>query len=185
MNRITVGSILICALGGCSSSTHTPASNTLSAPDVPDAIKAPADEHVEGRYHVAGTTTLACQAASTDGGMAYAWTPTKMDLKMEDWDTNAVIGVHTHSPVPTFTSNDGSSIVVKMVAQVPSPTGAAEPWLLMTVVSQSGTGMFSNVTSLQRIDTVGAPPPAPCNATTDPTAQQTVNASSDIYYYTK
>jgi hypothetical protein len=104
---------------------------------------------------------------------------------MEDWDTNAVIGTHTHSPAPTFTSNDGSSVVVKMIAQVPSPSGTSEPWFLMTVLSHSGTGMFSNVTSLQRIDTTGVPPQAPCDATTDPTAQQTANGSSDIYYYSK
>jgi hypothetical protein len=186
MNRVIVGSILICAFGGCSS-THTPASNTLPPPDVPDAIKAPADEHVAGRYHIVAVQTFTCQAAaSADGGAPYAWTPTKLDAKIEDWDTNAVIGVHTHSPAPTFTANDGSSVVVKNVAQVPSPTGAGEPWLLLSVVSHSGTGMFSNVTSLQRINTAGeSSPQATCNATTDPTAQQAVNGSSDFYYYAK
>jgi hypothetical protein len=186
MNRLVAGSILISALGACGSSAPAPASGTLSLPDVPDAIKAPVDEHVAGRFHIEAVETYACRAAATDGGMAYAWISIMFDAKIEDWDTHAVIGTHTHAPAPTFTSNDGSSVVGKPVAQVPSPTGTGGPWLLLSAVSHSGTGMFSNVTSLQRINTAGASSPqATCDATTNPTAQQTVNGSSDFYYYTK
>jgi hypothetical protein len=66
----------------------------------------------------------------------------------------------------------------------PSPDGAG-PWVLLSAVSHSGAGVFSSVTSLQRINTAGgAPPTAPCDATGLST-QQTVNGSADFYYYTK
>jgi hypothetical protein len=176
----------------------------LTPPNVPDAIKAPTGEHVAGRFHVVAVETFACEPASVDAGAdasltdagatdasladagaSYSWRSILLDAKIEDWDTNAVIGQHTHTPAPTFTSNDGSSVVGKPVAQVPSPTGSGGPWLLITAVSHGGTGIFSNVTSLQRINTAGgAPPTAPCDATTDPTAHQTVNGSADFYYYT-
>jgi uncharacterized protein DUF3455 len=87
---------------------------------------------------------------------------------------------------PTFTSNDGSSVVAMTTAQAPSPTGMGGPWLLLTAVSHSGVGIFSDVTSLQRINPSGGGiSTATCDATTDPSAQQMVNGSSDLYYYTK
>ena len=121
--RREIGVVLACAAWGCSSS-HSTGAATLSPPDVPAAIQAPADEHVAGRFHVVANETFACQQQTGDAGVGYAWTSVAFDAKIEDWDTNAVIGVHTHTPAPTFTSNDGSVVVGKPVAMAPSPDGA-------------------------------------------------------------
>jgi hypothetical protein len=185
-----LGWMTLCTMAACGSSSEPVDAAGLAPPDVPNAIKAPADEHVAGRFHLVAVETYACQQqASADGGTGgatYAWTSVALDAKIEDWDTNAVIGMHTHSPLPTFTSNDGSSVVGMPTAQAPSPTGSGGPWLLLTAVSRSGTGIFSNVTSLQRINTAGGGmPTVACDAMTDPSAHQAINGSADFYYYAR
>ena len=185
-----LGWMSLCAIAGCGSSSEPVDAAALTPPDVPNAIKAPADEHVGGRFHVVAAETFACQqqtnADGGTGGVTYAWTTVALDAKLLDWDTNATIGMHTHSPLPTFTSTDGSSVVAMPTAMVPSPNGTGGPWLLLTAVSHSGTGIFSSATSLQRINTAGGGmPPATCDATTDPSARPIVNGSSDFYYYAK
>ena len=156
-------------------------SGSLAPPNVPDAIAAPAGAHVAGRFHVVAVETFACEQS----GGAYAWTSVALDAKIEDWSSGAVIGMHTHTPAPTFTANDGSSVIAMPSASVPSPTGTGGPWLLLAAAATSGAGMFSDVTYLQRINTAGGGmPAATCDATTDPAAQLTVDGSADFYFYT-
>ena len=71
-----------------------------------------------------------------------------------------------------------------MYADIPPPTGAGDPWILLAAVSHTGAGIFSDVTSLQRINTSGGgQPEAACDATTGASSQQSVAGASDFYYY--
>lgn len=62
------------------------------------------------------------------------------------------VGIHYAGP--TWESNSGSKVVAARLAGCsPDPTGI--PWLLLQTVSNDGPGIFSSVTYVQRVNTVG------------------------------
>ena len=72
-----------------------------------------------------------------------------------------------HYAGPTWKHNDGSEITAKVVARVNAPDATAIPWLLLRVTGHSGSGVFSRVTAIQRVQTVGGQPPdGTCTAST-------------------
>ena len=64
-----------------------------------------------------------------------------------------------HYKGPTWEATDGSKVLGTVVAQDAAPDPQAIAWLLLRATSNSGTGMFANVTSIQRIHTKGGKPP--------------------------
>lgn len=72
------------------------------------------------------------------------------------------VGVHYAGP--TWESNSGSKIVAKRVdGCTPDPTAIS--WLLLEAVSTDGPGIFSSVTYVHRVNTVGGlAPVAPGSA---------------------
>jgi hypothetical protein len=68
-------------------------------------------------------------------------------------------GRHTAQP-PVWTVQDGSRIAGEVKARVAAPQAGAATWLLGVTKSTGGPGRLSQVTSLQRVDTVGGGPPA-------------------------
>jgi hypothetical protein len=50
---------------------------------------------------------------------------------------------------------DGSSVMAKIVAQVPARSADDLPWLKFSVITQSGDGQFFGVSHVQRINTQG------------------------------
>jgi hypothetical protein len=171
MNRL----LLIAALIGIATQA---VGQGLSRPDVPDKIKAPADEEVILQTHATGSQIYVCQPG-TDGKLA--WTLKAPEAELHD-QQGAVIGRHYAGP--TWKDNDGSEVTGKAVARVDSPDPDSIPWLLVTVTGRSGDGVLSRVTSIQRIHTKGgvAPSPADCN-----TAKQNAEVKSayaaDYYFY--
>jgi|SRR5208283_2853918 len=151
---------------------------SIARPDVPDKIKAPADEEVVLLAHATGSQIYACQPGPD---AKLAWTLKAPDAELHD-QQGAVIGRHYAGP--TWKDNDGSEITGKAVARVDSPDSGSIPWLLVTVTGHSGDGVLSRVTSIQRIHTKGGQPPpaADCN----PSKQNTEAKSSytaDYYFY--
>ena len=72
---------------------------------------------------------------------------------------------HIHAG-PTWEAENGSKVVGKKIAAVASPDPNSIPWLLLQGVAHDWHGMFSEVTYIQRLDTVGgnAPSDAPTAA---------------------
>jgi hypothetical protein len=69
-------------------------------------------------------------------------------------DANYEGKVGTHYVGPTWESNSGSKVVTKRLEGcTPDPT--AIPWLLLQTVSTDGSGIFSSVTYVHRVNTVG------------------------------
>ncbi len=64
-----------------------------------------------------------------------------------------------HYAGPTWESNDGSKVLGEHKVHVDSKDANAIPWLLIEVKMREGEGIFSNVTSIQRVDTVGGKAP--------------------------
>ena len=147
-------------------------------PEVPDAIKAPAGEQVVFVAHAAGSQIYTC-GKGEDGRPQ--WTLKAPEAQLRD-AKGALIGHHAAGP--SWKHIDGSSVTGKMAARTPSPDANAIPWLLISVVSHDGKGVFERVTSIQRIHTTGgqAPPAAKCDPT-KPNAETWIPYSADYYFF--
>jgi hypothetical protein len=69
---------------------------------------------------------------------------------------------HSFAPGPTWTAEDGSVVKASKAAAAPAPAdaGSAIAWVLLKATATSGTGMFSDVTYVQRVDTAGGVGPS-------------------------
>ena len=89
-----------------------------------------------------------------------------------------------HGAGPQWQANDGSTIRATVKERANAPISGAIPWLLLTARTVGPEGMFSKVTSIQRLNTVGGvAPAAPCTRDTAAT-QARVDYTADYYFYT-
>jgi hypothetical protein len=92
-----------------------------------------------------------------------------------------VIGKHFAGPA--WHHNDGSQITAKLAAKADAPDPTAIPWLLLHVTGHSGEGIFSGITSIQRINTLGGLPPAlPCTESSHENEHKSPY-TADYYFY--
>jgi hypothetical protein len=96
----------------------------VSRPDVPDEIKAPANEQVVMQARASGAQIYVCQRGA-DGKMG--WTVKAPEADLHDGQ-GALIGRHYAGP--TWKHKDGSEVTGKAVARVDSPDSGSIPWLL-------------------------------------------------------
>lgn len=69
-----------------------------------------------------------------------------------------------HYAGPYWESNDGSKVAGIVKARADAPASGAIPWLLLSAKSVAGDGVFSKVTSIQRVATEGGvAPPGGCS----------------------
>lgn len=117
---------------------------------MPDAIKASGEDIV---------LTL-----HAEGAQIYEWKPDASGaltwVLREPTATLILNGktVGRHYAGPNWEYQDGSAIVGKAIANAPATTDGDIPWLKIEVISKRGTGMLSDVTAVQRINTVGGKP---------------------------
>jgi hypothetical protein len=98
--------------------------------------------------HAVGMQLYECKAGP-DGKLAWSFTAPQATLTVD----GKVVG--HHGAGPSWTLDDGSSIVGKAIANVPGANANDVPWLKLDVVSHDGSGKLSDVTTVQRINTVG------------------------------
>lgn len=130
-----------------------------AAPPPPAAVPAslvPAGERPIDRIPARGELVYECRVAA--GGSGVTWTYVAADLELLD-AAGRPIGRHTAQPA-VWEAQDGSRIAGEVKARVAAPQAGAAPWLLVATKSTGGPGRLSQVTSLQRVDTVGGGPPA-------------------------
>jgi hypothetical protein len=146
-------------------------------PDVPDAIQAPTGEEVVLLAHATGSQIYTCQA-SADG--KFSWTLKAPDAQLHD-RKDKVIG--QHSAGPSWKLKDGSEVTGKAAAHVDSLDGQSIPWLLVKVVSHSGNGLLTNVTTIQRVRTHGGQAPAEGCDAAHRDAETKSSYTADYYFY--
>ncbi len=146
-------------------------------PDVPDAIQVPAGEEVVLYTHATGSQIYTCTAGA-DG--KFGWTLKAPDAELHD-RKDKVIG--HHSAGPSWKLTDGSEVIGKAAAHVDSLDPDSISWLLVKVVSHSGNGLLSNVTTIQRVHTHGGQPPAEGCDASHRDAETKSSYTADYYFY--
>lgn len=159
-----VGAVLAAGCGaapeqGSGESDVASTSEALSSPPLPSSTLAvPAGNKVAFHYDATGVQIYTCTSTAT----GYSWV-----FKAPEATLYAKHGgvAGKHYAGPTWESIDGSTVVgSKLAAFTADPT--AIPELLLQAVSHTGDGRMTDVTYVQRLDTVGGlAPTAGCDAT--------------------
>jgi hypothetical protein len=159
-----------------------PASPPAQAADtdhgIPAILQPPRGEKPALRAHATGWQIYAC---SNDPEGSPKWTLKAPDADLHD-QKGKVVGHHSAGPVWKY--KDGSAVTAKAAAHVDSPDGKSIPWLLLTASAHAGKGKLANVTSIQRVHTVGgqAPAAAECDASKLNTEARS-SYTADYYFY--
>ena len=114
---------------------------------VPAAIAAPG-ETVVATLHAEGAQVYECKAGA-DGKLAWAFREPIATLLLE----GRTIGRHYAGP--NWEHLDGSAVVGKVAGNAPGAAPKDIPLLKLEVVASRGSGAFSGVTTVQRINTQG------------------------------
>jgi hypothetical protein len=121
---------------------------------VPATLLPPANETIKSRVNAVGVQTYMC-SSNKDGAFVWTFVGPQANLFNDD---GKMIG--THFIGPTWQGNDGSSVVGKKT-QAFAADPSAVPWLLLTAISHgTEAGRFDDVSSIQRLSTVGGNMPA-------------------------
>jgi hypothetical protein len=118
------------------------------AAQVPLPISAAHGAAIAALYHAEGVQVYECAPAA---GGQLAWQSREpVATLIADGNT-----VGRHYEGPKWEHIDGSVVRGKPVASIPAKTQGDIPWLKLEVVGKSGKGIFSGVTTVQRINTQG------------------------------
>jgi len=150
---------------------------TMSPPNVPDAIHGRPGEEVVLLAHASGSQVYSCRGGA-DG--KFAWTLKAPDAELKD-ENGKVIG--SHFAGPTWKLKDGSEVTGKAVAHADSDDPNSIQWLLVDAVGHAGNGLLTKVTTIQRVKTHGGKPPA--NGCDEPHRDGETKSSytADYYFY--
>jgi hypothetical protein len=143
-----------------SSAANSP--NTISAPVVPEVIKAPSTDSPSFAATAKGVQIYECRAKK-DNPAQFEWVFKAPEAELFDRGGKKM---GKHYGGPTWEANDGSRVLGELKARADGKDTNAIPWLLLGAKKHEGEGVFSKVTSIQRLDTVGGKAPAGgCEAT--------------------
>jgi hypothetical protein len=147
---------------------------------VPVALAPAADQTLKSTLTGVGVQIYTC-AATPAGG--FAWTLVGPQANLLN-DEGKLVG--THFIGPTWQGNDGSSVVGAKKAAA-SVDASAVPWLRLDGVSHSAEdGRFSDVTTIQRLSTVGGLAPAEgCDVAHAGSISQIPYTAQYVFYRTK
>lgn len=95
--------------------------------------------------------TLTRRASNT-----YEWVLVEPDAKLYDAHKRQI---GWHDAGPQWHAKDGSAIVGTVQQRASAPVPGAIPWLLLSARSVGKAGVFSKVTSIQRVNTSGGTAP--------------------------
>ena len=190
----TAGSTAGTGGGGTGGTAGTGTGGTGGLAGLPPTLNVPAGATLKMYLHATGDQVYTCTAsaaAGTGGGGAggaggsgattYSYVLKQPDAKLYDL-SNTQVG--THGLGPNWTSTVDASVVNgAKVWQENSTTAGAIPWLLLRATSNTGTGVFSDITYVQRVNTTGGAAPATgCDSTTTGTDKR-VAYTADYYFY--
>lgn len=125
-------------------------------PKIPDLLKVPESQQLAFALRGVGVQIYVCKAVTNDPAR-FDWAFIAPEAALLDNRGNKV---GKHYAGPTWEANDGSRVVGEILAKDNGPDPAAIPWLLLRGKANAGTGIFSQITSVQRLNTEGGKAPA-------------------------
>jgi hypothetical protein len=177
------------AFGGCTGvpgapedvvgETEVAISTDVCPAGVPPALVPGVDQTLKSSFTGIGVQIYICN----NGSAGPAWTFVAPQANLINDDAK-LIG--THFIGPTWQGNDGSAVVGARVAGA-TVDATAIPWLLLAATSHNGVdGRFFDVTSIQRLSTVGGLAPATgCDAEHLGAIAQAPYSAQYVFYKTK
>jgi len=155
----------------------TPAFALLEPQDLSPRLAAPANERPAFVLSGNGVMVYQCKATVANPEV-YAWYFVAPDATLYDGGHDVA---RMATPNLLESLDDGSSLSAVMRAA--QPARGALPWTLSQAQPIGESGLFANVSSVQRVNTRGGLPPAGgCNAGNDG-AESRVAFSADYYFY--
>jgi hypothetical protein len=107
-----------------------------------------------------------------------------------DRDEGDLVAIHFAAPVgptskiePHWEALDGSTVVGQVVASAPAPDPDGVKWLLLKATPQGGSGLFSQVTYIQRLYTDGGQVPEGGCDQAHNQAEVLVEYSAQYFFY--
>ena len=129
---------------------------------IPDTLQAPAGTVLLASLFATGVQIYEVRARAANPNQ-FEWAFVAPEATLYGAD-QFVVGQHYAGP--TWESNDGSTVVGRLVASQPAPASAFSiPWLLLTSRLNTGDGVFSRVAYVQRLNTRGGQAPPAQTAT--------------------
>lgn len=144
--------VMVASLLGSASAQGTPPAEG----DIPANLAPPSSSVLLFELGATGVQIYACEADPNDA-TSYVWTFTAPEA---DLFNSRGEPVGTHFAGPTWQGLDGSAVVGAVLERADAPDPSAIPWLLLEAVEHEGSGAFSTITHVQRLDTVGGVAPA-------------------------
>ena len=114
---------------------------------IPGPISAPGETAIV-TLHAEGAQVYECKAGG-DGKLAWAFREPIATLVLD----GKTVGRHYAGP--NWEYMDGSAVVGKAAGNAPGKTASDIPWLKLEVTAHRGSGVFSGVSTVQRINTAG------------------------------
>jgi hypothetical protein len=187
---LLVAGIGALALGGCASTAELEgnigeeseaSSSSICPAGVPASLAPAADQTIKARHNAVGVQVYMCGTTPTNSTPAWLFVNPQANLMN---DGGRFVGTHFIGPV--WQGHDGSSVTgAKVAGATVDPT--ALPWLLLKATAHADAeGFFDDVTSIQRLATVGGNAPTTgCDATTLGTILQVPYSAEYVFYKTK
>jgi hypothetical protein len=144
-----------CMLVGLSCAAAFWANSALA--QVPPALAAPGETAI-ATLHAVGAQIYECKVGS-DGKLSWAFREPVATLLLNDKT------VGRHYAGPSWELTDGSAITGKAAANAPGATANDVAWLKLDVVTHRGSGLLTDVTTVQRINTQGGALQGACDQT--------------------
>jgi len=148
----------------------------ITAQEVPQQLRPPANEQLLLRVHAKGDQVYICKSEAAQ----FAWTLKAPDAQLFDQEGKPF---GKHFAGPSWQANDGSRVTGNAVASVPSPDPDSIPWLLVNIVGREGSGVLSRATTIQRLNTKGGKAPASGCDSSHSGEEVRVPYSADYLFY--
>jgi len=163
----------------CLASLMLMACASASVVDVPDTLKAGANESLFMVVPAKGVQIYECRAKK-EASAGFEWVFVAPEAELFDARGKSM---GRHGAGPYWQANDGSRIVATLKQRADAPVSGAIPWLLLTAKSNGPEGSFSNVTSIQRVNTVGGIAPATSCGRDSAGATERISYTADYYFF--
>ncbi len=160
--------------------TSTAADAQPHRPAVPENLQVPSQNVLLFKTMATGVQVYVCKPKA-DNADAFEWTfkAPVADLRNEDGEH-----VGKHYAGPSWEGNDGSKVVGEVVERANAADAGAIPLLLLRAEASEGTGAFSTVTYVQRLETVGGIAPADgCDRMAVDTERSVEYTATYAFYY--